>query len=207
MTVDTLLARGLGNTLYNFDHHNTAIFHYTIILLAVFKEDPRSEVAAKAALDFCRSAFKSLKEGVQTLDAETFKTKQSSLDVFINSLRELNAELAKNIEEALQEQEPMTSTPPKAKPASSSTKSGCFVATACYGDCDHPVVMELRQFRDDCLEASTAGQKFVRWYYIWSPAVASIVAKSRILKSLARVLIVIPALAVARIINENAQKD
>ncbi len=82
-------------------------------------------------------------------------------------------------------------------------KGGCFVATACYGDYDHPAVMELRHFRDECLETSTAGRAFVRWYYQWSPAFANFVAKSGILKALTRILIVSPALAAARFIELN----
>jgi len=88
----------------------------------------------------------------------------------------------------------------------SSKKGGCFVATACYGNYDHPVVMELRHFRDDCLETSTAGRAFVRWYYQWSPAFASLVAKSKTLKTLARVLIVTPVVAVARMVSQSSCK-
>lgn len=81
----------------------------------------------------------------------------------------------------------------------SATKGGCFIATACYENFDHPVVLELRRFRDDRLETSVAGQAFVRFYYKWSPAFAKHVAKSGILKVLAKVLIVAPALIMARI--------
>jgi tetratricopeptide (TPR) repeat protein len=89
----------------------------------------------------------------------------------------------------------------------SGKQEGCFVATACYEDYDHPVVMELRRFRDECLDASMAGQAFVRWYYQWSPTFARLVARSRILKVLARVLIVTPALTVGRVINKTAHKE
>jgi hypothetical protein len=81
----------------------------------------------------------------------------------------------------------------------------CFVATACYGDYDHPTVIELRRFRDDYLETSSAGRAFVRWYYQWSPAFANLVAKSKILKTVARVLIVNPAVAIARFFTKNPQ--
>lgn len=82
-------------------------------------------------------------------------------------------------------------------------KRGCFVATACYGDCDHPIVMELRHFRDAYLDTSKAGRAFVRTYYKWSPAFARFVAKNRILKTLARVLIVEPAVIIARALKRN----
>lgn len=91
--------------------------------------------------------------------------------------------------------------------ATGGAKKGCFIATACYGEYDHPIVMELRCFRDSCLYTTLAGRAFVRWYYQWSPAFASFVAKSRILKTLARVLIVTPALIMARSFNKNAQNN
>ena len=82
---------------------------------------------------------------------------------------------------------------------------GCFIATACYGDYSHPVVIELRRFRDDCLEASASGRRFVRWYYGWSPALASLVATNATLQTLARMLIITPAVTVARICHRRRQ--
>ena len=45
----------------------------------------------------------------------------------------------------------------------------CFIATAVYGDYDHPQVRELRRFRDQVLLRSAAGRRFVRWYYRVGP--------------------------------------
>ena len=53
----------------------------------------------------------------------------------------------------------------------------CFVATACYGDAEHPTVVALRYFRDDVLRRSTAGRWFTAWYYRRGPAWAAIVAR------------------------------
>ncbi len=88
---------------------------------------------------------------------------------------------------------------------STKKKNGCFVATACYGNYDHPVVMELRHFRDDCLETSNAGQTFLKWYYQWSPSFANFIGKNTALKTLARVLIVNPAVTIARFFTKNPQ--
>jgi hypothetical protein len=44
----------------------------------------------------------------------------------------------------------------------------CFVATAAYGDYDHPYVKVLRRFRDETLAASAAGRGFIAWYYAHS---------------------------------------
>ncbi len=85
-------------------------------------------------------------------------------------------------------------------------KSGCFVATACYDDYDHPTVVELRRFRDEYLEASRAGRAFVRWYYNWSPAFARLVTSSSALTVLAKVVIVLPATLVARFVKWKSRR-
>jgi len=41
----------------------------------------------------------------------------------------------------------------------------CFVATAVYGDIDHPDVRQLRSFRDDTLQHTILGRAFIGWYY------------------------------------------
>jgi hypothetical protein len=46
----------------------------------------------------------------------------------------------------------------------------CFVATAAYGDYDHPMVRVLRAFRDEILAAHPAGQAFIGAYYAEGPA-------------------------------------
>jgi tetratricopeptide (TPR) repeat protein len=83
--------------------------------------------------------------------------------------------------------------------SATANRNGCFVATACYGDYAHPTVLELRRFRDVCLETSPVSRAFVRWYYKWSPPIANVIGKNTILKTIARVLIIAPALAVTRI--------
>ena len=42
---------------------------------------------------------------------------------------------------------------------------GCFVATASYGDYNHPFVKILCLFRDKYLLTNYWGQQFVEWYY------------------------------------------
>ena len=81
-------------------------------------------------------------------------------------------------------------------------KSGCFIATACYGDYNHPVVMELRCFRDAFLEQSSLGNIFIEWYYQWSPPVASYIADCKILQFLTRLLVVTPTLVIVRGISQ-----
>jgi hypothetical protein len=41
----------------------------------------------------------------------------------------------------------------------------CFIATAAYGDYNHPDVQTLRRFRDEVLAQSAPGRAFIGWYY------------------------------------------
>ena len=63
---------------------------------------------------------------------------------------------------------PTTSNPP---PEYSGKR--CFVATAAYGDADHPVVEVLRQFRDQVLLPTAPGKALVRCYYEAGPWLAA----------------------------------
>lgn len=65
-------------------------------------------------------------------------------------------------------------------------KSGCFIATACYGDYNAPEVLVLRRYRDEKLLKTHTGKCFVKLYYIISPFFASFIRKSGTLKQLIR---------------------
>ena len=64
------------------------------------------------------------------------------------------------------------------------SKSGptCFVATATYGDIDHPHVLFLRKYRDQCLTKTSVGRTFIDWYWGTGPKLAALVLKHRTLK-------------------------
>ena len=64
---------------------------------------------------------------------------------------------------------------------------GCFIATAAYGSSLAPEVDVLRQFRDQYLLPSTAGQLLVRAYYFLSPPVAEFISQQPALKAVIRV--------------------
>ena len=51
-------------------------------------------------------------------------------------------------------------------------KTGCYVATAVYGDPACPPVMALRRYRDDYLARRAWGRTFIRAYYAVSPWLA-----------------------------------
>lgn len=64
----------------------------------------------------------------------------------------------------------------------SKSDSSCFIATACYGNCNAPEVIVLRKYRDERLLKTSMGKKFVWFYYLLSPFLAKIISKSDFLK-------------------------
>lgn len=76
--------------------------------------------------------------------------------------------------------------------AKKSSGSGCFIATAAMGSYEHPVVMDLRHFRDQWLLKREWGQNFTNWYYTHGPKAARVIEKSTLLKKITYVAIVKP---------------
>jgi len=74
----------------------------------------------------------------------------------------------------------------------------CFIATACYGDSEHPDVVVLRRWRDRELLRSSTGQLFVRVYYRLSPAVAKFLVKQKVMARMLRVLLLQPMVRLIR---------
>lgn len=69
---------------------------------------------------------------------------------------------------------------------------GCFIATATMGSYNHPVVIDLRSFRDNWLLKRDWGRRFTQLYYAYSPKFSSLIANHKVLKLLAFILIVKP---------------
>lgn len=84
-------------------------------------------------------------------------------------------------------------------------KSGCFVATACYGNYDAPEVLVLRHYRDQHLLNHFAGKVFVKFYYAVSPYFAKQLEKSGSAKKAVRAVLLSPLVKFAskRIQQEN----
>ena len=68
----------------------------------------------------------------------------------------------------------------------------CFIATATLGSYDHPVVVDLRIFRDEWLLKRKWGIKFTNWYYTYGPNAARLIEKSILLKKVTFYLLIIP---------------
>ena len=79
-------------------------------------------------------------------------------------------------------------------------KGKCFIATATMGSYEHPVVLDLRDFRDNWLLSKDWGKSFVNWYYKNGPLPASLISKSRLLKKISYYTIVKPLHLISKII-------
>lgn len=73
---------------------------------------------------------------------------------------------------------------------------GCFIATAAYGSLLDSHVATLRQFRDEQLMTTAAGQAFVKTYYTVSPPMADVIARNPSLRSASRAMLTPMVLAV-----------
>jgi hypothetical protein len=74
----------------------------------------------------------------------------------------------------------------------SSSNKNCFIATAVYKDIDHPVIIDLRHYRDRYLNNSNLGKIFIQWYYKRGPMLAKFVSKSKILRLITVIFIIKP---------------
>lgn len=70
------------------------------------------------------------------------------------------------------------------KKASGKEGTSCFVATAVYGDRNHPQVQKLRNFRDAKLNKSIAGRHFIKFYYFVGPTLSLLPRSSKLIKSI-----------------------
>jgi len=66
-------------------------------------------------------------------------------------------------------------------------KGGCFIATAAYNSSSNPHVKFLREFRDEYLMPCKLGRSLVDSYYKYSPYIAELVAKHKVLRIAVRI--------------------
>lgn len=59
------------------------------------------------------------------------------------------------------------------------SSSGCYVATAVYGNYDCPEVWTLRRFRDNKLSVTWYGRLFIYTYYAISPTIIKWFGKTK----------------------------
>ena len=81
-----------------------------------------------------------------------------------------------------------------AKMHGAKTKSGdCFIATAACGDPCAPEVVCLSGFRDEFLSQGRFGRGLIWLYYVLSPPIAAVIARSDRLRRVVRTLVIRPA--------------
>lgn len=85
-----------------------------------------------------------------------------------------------------------------AEPITKAKVSSCFVATATMGGADHPVVLTLKEFRDQCLVGNSLGRGVVAVYNRYGPYLAYIVSKKQSRKAVSYFFVVAPAAWIAR---------
>ena len=78
------------------------------------------------------------------------------------------------------------------EPKVKTPNNGCFIATATMGNYNHPVVVDLRKFRDGWLSKQAWGRSFIEWYYEHSPKAAKVIEKSSLLRRISYFTIVKP---------------
>jgi hypothetical protein len=100
---------------------------------------------------------------------------------------------------------PLTQSGRQRKVGRIMTGGKCFVATACYGNADHPDVALLRAFRDTLLRHSTLGRRFIAWYYAYGPPFAALIEKRPRFRAVFRVVIGAIAAVLRRWWEPNAQ--
>ena len=77
-------------------------------------------------------------------------------------------------------------------------KEGCFIATAAYGTHCAAELQILRKFRNEHLLKNTFGRLFVNAYYQVSPAIASLIEKHEMAKSITRTILIKPILLIIK---------
>jgi hypothetical protein len=78
------------------------------------------------------------------------------------------------------------------------SRSGCFIATAAFGNYDAPEVIFLRGFRDETLSETSLGRRFIQAYYAVSPSIAGVVEKSELLRRVVRKIFLQPVILLIR---------
>lgn len=71
-------------------------------------------------------------------------------------------------------------------------KTDCFIATATLGNFNHPIVLDLRSFRDNWLLMRQWGINFTRWYYTYGPRIAKIIERNKLLRIFTYIFLIKP---------------
>ena len=79
-------------------------------------------------------------------------------------------------------------------------KGNCFVATATMGNYNHPVVLDLRIFRDEWILKRSWGKDFVNWYYKYGRLLANQIQDRNIIRKICYLTVIKPIHLVSKIL-------
>ncbi len=79
-------------------------------------------------------------------------------------------------------------------------EEGCFIATTVFCDYEHPVVLDLRNFRDSYLKKRKWGLRFINFYYVNGPRWANIIASNNVLRLIALFIIIKPLHFISKVV-------
>jgi hypothetical protein len=100
--------------------------------------------------------------------------------------REAGATFNDNFERRSEDQSTRVNVRVSEEPPKRQVSGYCFVATACFGNHQHPTVVALQSFRDAVLLHSIAGRVFVATYYRVGPTLAKTLDRMPVLKPFLR---------------------
>lgn len=125
------------------------------------------------ALGMIVDALNHVQENMGTLGLD------SMLQSFSSARSILNEMLASDISRDLKQRvrinlRTIASIDDQLNAAKKKQNSACYIATMAYGDCDHPQVQILRDFRDETLSKTYPGRLFISTYYALSPSLVRI---------------------------------
>lgn len=108
---------------------------------------------------------------------ECQQRQKADQQAYVDKWRRDQAKKSPRDREAAQKKKQQEKQRRKNKQNEKQNSSSCFVATAAYGDANHPDVEFLRAFRDTILLPKKTGKAFVAFYYWCGPFLADIVLK------------------------------
>lgn len=148
-------------------------------------EQKQAEIISKAADEALRLQVKSA-ENKLNIDALNEKADLAAR-VARDAENKTNIEVQFSTEHKTKEGD--TQITVRTKPEARGIKGSCFVATACFGDENHPYVTQFRQFRDKSLLSSCRGQAVVEVYYSIGPQLAEVLNAVPALKPPSRLIL------------------
>ncbi len=91
-----------------------------------------------------------------------------------------------------------------------SPNRSCIIATVCFETPDHPKVQLLTAIRDVDMAATRFGKQFVhylnRWYYSFSPAVASYLGRHQTLRTITRLMVIRPIIGYMQAVKKITER-